>query len=102
MRDSRLGPDSKTAILQAMQRLALEQSAEESVNVNPESESAGRQTCHACGSQNRKGNNFCAACGVPLLKAPDEVGVVRPNSKPAPEAPGEHHYHHHYHHHYFS
>ena len=102
MRDPKLGPDSKAAILQAMQRLALEQSAEESVNVNPESEIAGRQTCHACGSPNRKGTNFCAACGVPLVKAPDEVGVERSNAKPAPEAPGDHHYHHHYHHHYFS
>jgi ketosteroid isomerase-like protein len=102
MYDPKLGPDSKAAILRAMQRLALEQSAEESVNVNPESESTGRQTCQACGSPNRKGNNFCAACGVSLLKAPEDPGVVRSATKPAQEQPGEHHYHHHYHHHYFS
>ena len=102
MYDPKLGPDSKAAILRAMQRLALEQSAEESVNVNPESENTGRQTCQACGSPNRKGNNFCAACGVSLLKAPEDPGVARSTTKPAPEQPGEHHYHHHYHHHYFS
>ena len=102
MYDPKVGPDSKAAILRAMQRLALEQSAEESVNVNPESENTGRQNCHACGSPNRKGNNFCAACGVSLLKAPEDPGVARSTTKPAPEQPGEHHYHHHYHHHYFS
>ena len=103
MHDPKLGPDSKAAVLRAMQRLALEQSAEESVNVNPEFESTGRQTCHACGSSNRKGNNFCAACGVSLVKAPEDAAVARNTaSKAATEQPGEHHYHHHYHHHYFS
>jgi ketosteroid isomerase-like protein len=102
MHDPKLGPDSRAAVLRAMQRLALEQSAEESVNVNPESESPSRQTCHACGSPNRKGNNFCAACGVSLVKSPEDAGVARPTARPGPEQPGEHHYHHHYHHHYFS
>src|SRR6266436_2815764 len=74
MHDPKLGPDSRAAVLRAMQRLALEQSAEESVNVNSESESPSRQTCHACGSPNRKGNNFCAACGVSLVKAPEDAG----------------------------
>jgi ketosteroid isomerase-like protein len=101
MDDSKLVAQSKAAVLQAMQRFALEQSVEESVNVNPESESASRQICSACGSANRKGNSFCASCGVPLLKAQDgpEAAPVNPKSV---EAPGDHHYHHHYHHHYFS
>ncbi len=90
------------AVLQAMQRYALEQSVEESVNVNPESENAGRQICAACGSANRKGNSFCASCGVPLSKAPEGADAARANPKSEAEAPGDHHYHHHYHHHYFS
>ena len=100
MRDPGLGPQSKAAIFQAIQRFSLEQSAEESVNVNPESEIA--KTCPACGTANRKGNNYCAGCGASLLKVPDNPGVAQAHSRPAPEAPGEHHYHHHYHHHYFS
>jgi len=103
MRDPKLGPEHKAAFLQAMQRFSLEQSAEESVNVNAESESAGRQACPACGTANRKGNNFCASCGATLLKSPRQADVAPPNPPPAPpEAPGDHHYHHHYHHHYFS
>jgi ketosteroid isomerase-like protein len=104
MRDPKLGPEHKAAFLQAMQRFSLEQSAEESVNLNAESESTGRQACPACGTANRKGNNFCASCGATLLKSPRQAqaGVAPPNLPPAPEAPGDHHYHHHYHHHYFS
>src|SRR5216684_4211669 len=102
MRDPKLGPESKAALFQAIQRLSLDQSAEESVNVNAESESTGQQTCPACGTANRKGNNFCASCGATLLKSPQHSAVEPPNLLPAPEAPGDHHYHHHYHHHYFS
>jgi ketosteroid isomerase-like protein len=101
MRDAKLGLEYKAA-LQAMQRFSLEQSAEESVNLNPESESAGRQPCPACGTANRKGNNFCASCGATLLKSPRQAQTELPPSSPAPESPGDHHYHHHYHHHYFS
>jgi ketosteroid isomerase-like protein len=101
MRDAKLGLEYKAA-LQAMQRFSLEQSAEESVNLNPESESSGRQACPACGTANRKGNNFCASCGATLLKSPRQAQTEVPPSSPAPEAPGDHHYHHHYHHHYFS
>ena len=102
MRDPKLGPESKAAFFQAIQRLSLDQSAEESVNVNAESESTGQQTCPACGTANRKGNNFCASCGATLLKSPQPSAVESPSLMPAPEAPGDHHYHHHYHHHYFS
>src|SRR5271165_448552 len=93
---------SKTGVLRAMQHFALEQSVEESVKVTTEPESAGRQMCTACGSANRKGNSFCASCGVPLPKAPEGAETASPNPKTIPEVPGEHHYHHHYHHHYFS
>jgi ketosteroid isomerase-like protein len=93
---------SKTGVLRAMQHFALEQSVEESVKVTFDPESAGRQTCTACGSANRKGNSFCANCGVPLQKAPEGAETAPPDPKPIPEAPGDHHYHHHYHHHYFS
>jgi len=102
MDDAKQVTRSKAAVLQAMQRYALEQSVEESVNVNPESENAGRQMCAACGSANRKGNSFCANCGVQLAKTPEGAEGARANPKPVPEPPGDHHYHHHYHHHYFS
>jgi ketosteroid isomerase-like protein len=102
MRDPKLGPEQKAAFLQAMQRFSLEQSAEESVNVNAESESTGRQTCPTCGTPNRKGNNFCASCGATLLKSPRQAEIEPPSPASVPEAPGDHHYHHHYHHHYFS
>jgi ketosteroid isomerase-like protein len=102
MSDPRLGPEQKAAFLQAMQRLSVEQSAEESVNVNSESESTGPQNCPACGTANRKENNFCASCGATLLKSPRQSEVAPPKSTPPPEPPGDHHYHHHYHHHYFS
>lgn len=101
MNDSKIGSEYKAA-LQAMQRFSLEQSAEESVNVNAESEGAGRQACPACGTANRKGNNFCASCGATLLKSPRQAELAPPSLPTAPEAPGDHHYHHHYHHHYFS
>lgn len=102
MRDPRLGPELKGAFLQAIERLSLEQSVEESVNVNPESESTARQNCPSCGTANRKENNFCASCGTTLLKSPRQAELALPKHAPTPEAPGDHHYHHHYHHHYFS
>jgi ketosteroid isomerase-like protein len=95
MHDPKLGPASKAAVFQAIQRFSLEQSAEESVNVNPESESS--KTCPACGTVNRKGNNYCASCGASLLKVAERSEAAPTSPKPAAEAPGEHHYHHHYH-----
>ena len=101
MRDARLGPEHKAA-LRAIERLSLEQSAEESVNLNTESESGARHNCPACGTPNRKENNFCASCGATLLKSPRQADLAPRDHSPASEAPGDHHYHHHYHHHYFS
>ena len=103
MPDSKLGSEYKAA-RQAMQRFSLEQSAEESVNLDAETESAGRQACPSCGTANRKENNFCASCGATLLKSPRQaqIGAAPLSLPPAHEAPGDHHYHHHYHHHYFS
>lgn len=97
MRRPKPGQDSVAAALQAIQRLALEadveQSAEETAHAGP--------TCHSCGSPNRKGNRFCASCGVALVEA---SGQETPQVAGAPAAlpAGPHHYHHHYHHHYFS
>jgi ketosteroid isomerase-like protein len=102
MSDPMLGPEHEAAFLQALQRLSLEQSAEESVNVSAESDSTARQTCSACGTANRKENNFCAGCGATLLKSPRQSEAALPKYTPEPEPPGDHHYHHHYHHHYFS
>jgi ketosteroid isomerase-like protein len=102
MQDPKLGPESRAAVFRAVQRLAWEQSVEESVNVNAEAESASRQICPACGNANRRGNNFCASCGVALPKTSGERESALPGATPGTEAPGEHHYHHHYHHHYFS
>jgi ketosteroid isomerase-like protein len=102
MDDPKLSSQSKVGVLRAMQQFALEQSAEESVKVTLEPESAGRQICTACGSSNRKGNSFCASCGVPLPKAPEVAEPAPANPQSVTEVPGDHHYHHHYHHHYFS
>ena len=87
MDDPKLVAQSKTAVLRAMQQFALEQSVEESVKVTSEPESAGRQTCTSCGSANRKGNSFCANCGVPLQKAPEGAESASPvDPKPVPKA----------------
>lgn len=102
MDDRKVAATSRAVVLQAMQRFAREQSVEDSVNVNSEAENIGRQTCPACGSSNRKGNKFCASCGIALPKVQELPEAVRPNAAPGAEAPGDHHYHHHYHHHYFS
>jgi ketosteroid isomerase-like protein len=102
MDDPKLSSQSKVGVLRAMQQFALEQSAEESVKVTLEPEGAGRQICTACGSSNRKGNSFCASCGVPLPKAPEVAEPAPANPQSVTEVPGDHHYHHHYHHHYFS
>jgi ketosteroid isomerase-like protein len=102
MDDPKLVALSKSGVLRAMQQFALEQSVEESVKVTSEPESAGRQICAACGSANRKGNSFCANCGVPLQKTPEGAEIAPPNPASTAEVPGDHHYHHHYHHHYFS
>jgi ketosteroid isomerase-like protein len=102
MDDPKLVALSKSGVLRAMQQFALEQSVEESVKVTSEPESAGRQNCTACGSANRKGNSFCANCGVPMQKSSDAAEIAPPHPASTTEVPGDHHYHHHYHHHYFS
>ena len=102
MHDSKLDRESRAAVVRAVRQLAWEQSVEESVTVSAESESTSRQTCPACGSTNRRGNNFCASCGATLPKTSGERESAHPGATPGAEAPGDHHYHHHYHHHYFS
>jgi ketosteroid isomerase-like protein len=102
MHDRRLGPEHNASFLRAMERFSLEQSAEESVNVTAESENSARRNCPACGTANRKENNFCASCGATLLKSPRQAELAPRELPPVAEPPGDHHYHHHYHHHYFS
>ena len=87
MDDPKLGPQSKAAVLRAMQRFALEQSVEESVNVNPESESTGRQTCHGLRKPKSQGKQLLRQLAAyRLLKAPEDPGAARPHPKPAPES----------------
>jgi len=99
------GREEMAAALQAVQEMALQVDAGESVSAV--AESLERHACHACGNTNPPGNRFCAKCGVPLQDAPEgeapppaAVRLVNPLAS-APVS-GQHHYHHHYHHHYFS
>ena len=89
-------------IAEALQRMVLQMESGESVGAIAEAEE--RRQCRACGSQNPRGNRFCAKCGVPLQEAPKgEAPAATVNSlKPEEMGPGQHHYHHHYHHHYFA
>lgn len=124
MRRPKPNQEAIAAALQAMQRLTMEADSE------PAAEDAtletGLNTCRVCGYQNREGNKFCGACGLPLGTEPPESPhapkafappmlydeplpqtrrtepegaheVHPPQGAPA----GNHHYHHHYHHHYF-
>lgn len=97
MRRPDLSQEAITAAFQAIQKLALDADTEEAVNtVAAAAEKAGTRVCPACHSSNPETSKFCAACGAPVLAAPDERAG---NSR---SLAGEHHYHHHYHHHYFS
>ncbi|HXW91797.1 MAG TPA: nuclear transport factor 2 family protein [Terriglobales bacterium] len=88
--------------LEAAQRVAFQMDAARSVGPGAEAQEGRR--CHGCGSQNPRGNRFCAKCGVLLQALPEETVPVSGEGKSAPPFPplaGPHYYHHHYHHHYF-
>lgn len=93
MRNPKPGQDPIAAALQAIQDMGVETGTDEAVEHSTE----GR-TCAVCGATNRKQNRFCSSCGGSLQDAP--VQAHKQGTKPAADAPGQHHYHHHYH--YFS
>jgi len=96
------GTEAIAAALQAVQHLTSQVDTDASASAA--AETAETRICLACGSQNPAENRFCAICGVPQQDAPplQSEAPIAPSVKPAPPAPGQHHYHHHYHHHYFS
>jgi uncharacterized protein (TIGR02246 family) len=125
IRRHRPNQEAITAALQAMQRLATEmdseQAAEDTIGDSQPriATSSSAAACAACGHQNRAGNKFCGACGLPIEPVPLQPGAF--GSAVADEAPQQamsapdemrevhappgasgavHHYHHHYHHHY--
>jgi uncharacterized protein (TIGR02246 family) len=118
------GSDPIAAAMDAAQKFAAEQDAEEALKGltrDPAGDSSG-VACKVCGYRNREGNKFCGSCGSPLGAA-DKVASPRaetpqihvptlaplnpyadPMDRPAitrPTGNETHHYHHHYHHHYF-
>src|SRR5580692_7872230 len=96
------GNESIAAALQAVQRLASQVDTDASASAA--AEIAVSRTCLSCGSPNPVENRFCAICGVPQQDAPagEPEAPSAASARPAPHAPGQHHYHHHYHHHYFA
>ncbi len=88
--------------LEAAQKVAFQMDLARSVAPGAEAQEGRR--CHGCGSQNPRGNRFCAKCGVPLQAGPEEGPAASGEAKSThslPTAAGPHYYHHHYHHHYF-
>ena len=120
----KVGSEGISAALDAAQRFATEQDAEDAAGDAARdlaSELAG-VACKICGYRNREGNKFCGMCGATVHSAgsspslgsgephPSTAIAVSPDSflDPAirppttrPTGNETHHYHHHYHHHYF-
>ncbi|MGC2448821.1 MAG: DUF4440 domain-containing protein [Candidatus Sulfotelmatobacter sp.] len=118
------GSEGISAALDAAQRFATEQDAEDAASDAIRDLAADLTTvaCKVCGYHNREGNKFCGMCGATVNTgggSPDlGSGETRPSSAiaispdsfldfaerpPATQPTGNetHHYHHHYHHHYF-
>ncbi len=118
----KVGSEGISAAVDAAQRFATEQDAEDAANDSlPDltSDLAGI-ACKVCGYHNREGNKFCAMCGAeasasgisPMLGSgqPRSLTHLAPDAFPGsamrlpatrPTGNETHHYHHHYHHHYF-
>ena len=117
------GSDPIAAAMDAAQKFAAEQEAEDAVKGltrDLASDSAG-VPCKACGYRNREGNKFCGSCGsalgatdkliprtegppmhTPGFHTPDPyLEPVNRQATTRPSGNETHHYHHHYHHHYF-
>lgn len=125
MRREKPSPDAIAAAMEAVQRLAAEVDAEDTVEdmASPLATGAKTVACKICGYQNRAGNKFCGMCGMatpdtekavsgasPRRDAmPPAAIAIPPTAFPEPHrlendrpaANETHHYHHHYHHHYF-
>lgn len=108
MRRSLPNQEAIAAALEAMQRLAAESGVDGCLPGFPDDQASSEasSTCGVCGHTNRRGNQFCGMCGLPLERS---AGAMPAENQQAPEAagssapgPGPHHYHHHYHHHYFA
>lgn len=115
LRRNRPNPQAIAAALEAAQRLAAENDAEQAGNdVAQEMDFAGF-ICPACGHNNGEVSKFCGMCGAPM---PGEQAPALPayenhpamtlptnsaHDEPQARSSGRetHHYHHHYHHHYF-
>jgi len=118
------GSEGISAALDAAQRFATEQDAEDAAGdlVRDLANDLAGVACKVCGYRNREGNKFCGMCGATVHSAgsspssalgephPTTVMAVSPDSfsDPAirppttrPTGNETHHYHHHYHHHYF-
>ena len=118
------GSEGISAALDAAQRFATEQDAEDAASDAIRDLAADLTTvaCKVCGYHNREGNKFCGMCGAtvntgggsPNLGSgetrPSSAIAISPDSfldfaerPPATQPTGNetHHYHHHYHHHYF-
>lgn len=118
------GSEGVSAALDAAQRFATEQDAEDAASDAIRDLAADLTTvaCKVCGYHNREGNKFCGMCGAtvntgggsPNLGSgetrPSSAIAISPDSfldfaerPPTTQPTGNetHHYHHHYHHHYF-
>ena len=132
MRRPKPSHDAMASALEVVQRLAGEVDTEDT-DEDISQELAGDipgNLCRACGYRNRRGNRFCAMCGLPVESEkavsgkiegsgadplrfaedgmPGEVAppqthqerAANPATRGSP-ATETHHIHHHYHHHYF-
>lgn len=120
----KVGSDGISAAMDAAQRFATEQDAEDASGdmVRDLASELSGTACKVCGYRNREGNKFCGMCGAtvhtgggsPSLGSgdprPSAAIALSPDSfsdpamrPPAARPSGNetHHYHHHYHHHYF-
>jgi uncharacterized protein (TIGR02246 family) len=132
MRRPKPNQEAIAAALQAMQRLTMEADSETAAeDATLESSFNAQVTCATCGHQNREGNKFCGACGLPLESAsaespidgaphpvvpvdassalddeplPSTLSTAReavPEVQPPPGAPAGPHHYHHHYHHHY-
>jgi ketosteroid isomerase-like protein len=86
MRRAKPSADALAAALEAAQRLAAENDAEQAVDDTAQElqsdSTAG--VCRVCGYHNRGGNKFCGMCGVAVGESGDSpAGSLRPERRPS-------------------